>query len=111
MTSKFMPSTIIDLQIDDNPERIAFDLIDSAVLGRADVSPVEIDLTPFHAAEKGLSRRHAILEREQKTITVRDLDSVSGIFVNGQRVRPGERCILHDGDEIRLGMLRVRVYF
>lgn len=105
------PLTMIYLQIDDHPERIAINLTAPAILGRADVDSIAIDLNPYGAADKGVSRRHALLDRDQDTVTLMDLDSVSGTFLNGQWLQHLERRILRNGDEIRMGMLRVRVYF
>jgi FHA domain len=53
----------------------------------------------------GVSRVHAALERFGDTWCVRDLGSRNGTFVNGGRVI-GEQ-VLHSGDEIVLGRLRL----
>jgi hypothetical protein len=56
----------------------------------------------------GVSRVHAVLERFGDSWCVRDLGSRNGTFVNGDRII-GER-VLHAGDEISLGRLRVRFH-
>ena len=53
----------------------------------------------------GVSRVHAVFERFGDTWCVRDLGSRNGTFVNGARII-GER-VLHSGDEILLGRLRL----
>ncbi len=105
------PSAMIYLQIDDHPERIAINLTGPAILGRSDVALVDIDLSPFNGADKGVSRRHALLDRDQDTVTLMDLDSVGGTFLNGQWLQHLERRVLRNGDEIRMGALTARVYF
>ena len=54
---------------------------------------------------EGVSRVHAVLERFGDTWCVRDLGSRNGTYVNGGRI-VGER-VLHPGDEILLGRLRL----
>jgi pSer/pThr/pTyr-binding forkhead associated (FHA) protein len=53
----------------------------------------------------GVSRVHAVFERFGDVWCVRDLGSRNGTFVNGGRII-GER-VLHSGDEIVLGRLRL----
>src|SRR5687768_16841980 len=48
----------------------------------------------------GVSRRHAVLNREGYDFSVSDLDSYNGIFINGKRVK---HAILRHDDEIRVG--------
>lgn len=53
-----------------------------------------------------VSRRHALLHREDEGVRVLDDRSLNGVFVNGERV---EWHALEDGDEILVG--RFRIYF
>ncbi len=50
------------------------------------------------------SGRHAEIQYEQAsgTITIRDLDSTNGTFVNGKRIH--NPCVLHHEDHIRIGL-------
>jgi pSer/pThr/pTyr-binding forkhead associated (FHA) protein len=50
-------------------------------------------------ADAGVSRRHALFSRAAGSYEVRDLDSVNGIYVNGQRTK---RHALAVGDVIRI---------
>jgi hypothetical protein len=52
------------------------------------------------------SRRHAVVEAGPDGLSVRDSGSANGIYVNAKRV---ERSPLHEGDEIRLGEVLVKV--
>ena len=86
----------------------------SILLGRvrdsSDLKP-DIDLTAFSGYEKGVSRIHAILRREQGTVTLEDMGSANGTHVNGQMLIPGQRCVLRHGDEVLLGQLATYIYF
>ena len=84
------------------------------IVGRADnVTDYipDIDLTPHGAYRLGLSRRHAIILRENNTILVKDLNSRNGTFVNGVIVAAGGTQIIRDGDEIRFGNLVMHATF
>lgn len=53
-----------------------------------------------------ISRRHASLERAGEQVTVRDLGSSNGTFVNGSRVEAG---VLAPGDTVTFGKVTFRV--
>jgi DNA-directed RNA polymerase subunit RPC12/RpoP len=53
-----------------------------------------------------VSRRHALLHREQGSVRLLDDRSLNGVFLNGERVDWHE---LEDGDEVVIG--RFRLYF
>ncbi len=85
---------------------------DEALIGREDpVSGIfpEIDLTPHGGEEGGVSRRHARLTQDSGAYYVEDLDSTNFTFVNKQKLVPGTRQALTDGDELRCG--RVALIF
>ncbi|MBP1621159.1 MAG: k9ap1, partial [Acidobacteria bacterium] len=54
----------------------------------------------------GVSRRHASITLKDDVLTIRDLGSKNGVFVNGLKV---DSASLQPGDVIDLGALRVRV--
>lgn len=112
-TARLKFSAVIYLQIEDDPERIGIKLLSPATIGRADEDEdsIDIDLIPYDAARKGVSRRHAVLERARDTVMLIDQDSTNGTFLNGQKVQPFQRRVVRDGDEIRLANLSLRVYF
>ncbi len=55
-------------------------------------------------AERGVSRRHAVIRRRAGRYELADLNSANGTFINGERVRAA--VILKDGDELRFGAAR-----
>ncbi len=56
--------------------------------------------------DKIVSKEHSIIEQRQNRFFLRDLGSLNGSYVNGERVR-GEQMLRH-GDEITLGSTRAR---
>lgn len=70
-----------------------------------------IDLTRFDAMGMGVSRVHMYLHFKDGTFYVEDLDSTNGTFRNGFPLDPHEMVEVYNGDEIRLGQLRMYVYF
>ncbi|HLF67774.1 MAG TPA: FHA domain-containing protein [Gaiellaceae bacterium] len=51
-----------------------------------------------------VSRRHAELDREGDTFTIRDLGSLNGTYVNRKRI---DSIVLEDGDEVQVGKYRL----
>ena len=54
-------------------------------------------------SDMSVSRYHALLSLEDGIWTITDLDSTSGTFVNGQRVKQKK---LRNNDEIKIGKKR-----
>lgn len=69
-------------------------------IGRPKASTVvDLDLSP----DMCVSRPHARLTKDEHGLWLEDLGSLSGTFLNGERLRPGERARLFERDEIRIG--------
>jgi FHA domain/zinc-ribbon domain len=51
-----------------------------------------------------VSRKHAVLQRRDKTFVIEDLGSLNGTFVNRHRIETGE---LTDNDELQIGKYRL----
>jgi pSer/pThr/pTyr-binding forkhead associated (FHA) protein len=85
------------------------------VFGRSDGASgpgaPDIDLTPYGAIDMGVSRHHAAIELNDDALTLMDIGSRNGTFLNGQRIAPNQSRILRDGDEVRFGRLVANVYF
>lgn len=113
-TAHFGKNTSIVVRIRDHNDAITLEPADEVVIGRADAKSDQVpglDLSPFGAAEQGVSRRHALIKRGEDTLTLIDLDSTNGTFLNGQRLLPKQPRVLRDGDEIRAGRLVFHVFF
>lgn len=62
----------------------------------------EVDLE-MDDPEARISRKHALI-RVGEQITIEDIGSLNGTFVNrGRRLEPGAPVELHDGDEVIIG--------
>jgi DNA-binding response OmpR family regulator/pSer/pThr/pTyr-binding forkhead associated (FHA) protein len=70
-----------------------------------------IDLESYSAFDKGVSRMHLTVTRTGKGFLIEDLGSANGSFVNGFSLTPHTPHELKNGDELRLGDLRMHVYF
>jgi pSer/pThr/pTyr-binding forkhead associated (FHA) protein len=84
------------------------------VIGRSSPETAQkphIDLAAFDAEHFGVSRAHASLKINNRTLVITDLQSSNSTYVNGQRVYPHEIRVLRHGDEIRLGRLPLKVLF
>lgn len=62
----------------------------------------------FVLPDDDVSREHAVFERDADGIVVRDLGSKNGVEVQGQRISGQKR--LRDGDFVRVGETRLRVF-
>jgi hypothetical protein len=84
------------------------------VLGRSDVQAryhPDVDLTPYGALDRGVSRGHARLHLEDGHLYITDLGSTNGTFISGKRLEPNKPAELRKGDELILGRLTVQVLF
>jgi len=83
------------------------------LVGREDpVSGVfpDVDLTDHGGDEGGVSRRHARIFVQGIQVFIEDLNSTNYTYVNQQKLAPGQPQPLNDGDEVRLGRLKLNFY-
>ena len=115
-TARFNQHSTLEIKLRDINERFIFHHreIGEITIGRRDPntnrSP-EVDLEPYDALNKGVSRRHASILLQTGALRLIDHGSPNGTYLNGQKLISGEARILRDGDDIRLGHLVVRVTF
>ncbi len=69
----------------------------------------DVDLSPYQAYARGVSRLHAVLKREASRAFLMDLGSSNGTFVNGKRLSPNVDHALANGDVIALGKLKIQI--
>lgn len=81
------------------------------VLGHAPGDRGGIDLSGQEDASspRRMAARHAAIGRTEGGMTLRDLESPGGTFVNRRRILPGQAQTLLDGDLIQLGGVQLRV--
>jgi hypothetical protein len=79
-------------------------------IGRADEKPVDIDLEDQEPPDKvWSSRQHAVIVFENNAITIEDLNSSNGTFVNRNRLYPGQPRGLSPNDVIQIGTVQLKL--
>jgi len=86
------------------------------ILGRSTRnSPIkpDIDLGDSDGNRLGISRLHLSIryDTQYNTLTVFDLGSANGSYLNGQRLHPHEVRVLRHSDELRLGHMMLMVEY
>ena len=71
------------------------------VIGRSS----ELDMV---LVEDMVSRKHAKITTDDKAVTIQDLGSTNGTFVNGEKIRKVE---LKDGDRILIGTSIIKLVY
>jgi hypothetical protein len=83
---------------------------DAAIVGRPDDQPVDIDLERQETPDRvWVSRRHARIELHKRILTIEDLHSANGTWVNRVRLVAGQRYSLKKGDRIHIGTVLLEV--
>ncbi len=96
------------------PEEVTLDEDEMVTVGRIDLTTgfrPGVDLTPYDAQKRGVSREHIRLHLKEQHVYVTDLGSSNGTVLAGKRLTPQEPVMLHNGDELLLGGLAVKVLF
>ena len=79
-------------------------------LGRTDDKPVDVDLEDQEAADRiWTSRQHAVITFENGQLSVEDLNSLNGTFVNRARVHPGQTRELREHDVVQVGTVHMKI--
>lgn len=84
------------------------------LIGRVDESRAifpDIDVTGLDGQGAGVSRRHAMLQARDNRVTIQDLGSANGTYINGRVLEPNMAYRVHDRDRLRLGQLELQVHF
>jgi hypothetical protein len=70
-----------------------------------------IDLTRFGAHQRGVSRQHAMLVQTPYGLTITDLDSSNGTFIDEWRLPSGKPIPLQNETMLHLGGLAAQVFY
>ena len=87
---------------------------DETTIGRAD--PVtgilpDVDLTPVDTS-RSVSRRHAkIIRTGEEFHVLEEVGTVNGTYVNEQRIPTGVPVTLHNGDQVKIGLIAMKAVF
>ena len=106
--------TTVLLALMDSDILLSVDLADRVIIGRQDFETNEkadIDLMPYGGRDRGVSRRHAALYRTNHTVSLVDLNSTNGTYLNGVKLAADQPRLLREGDEVRFGSMRFHISF
>jgi hypothetical protein len=79
-------------------------------IGRADEKPVDIDLEDQEPPDRvWCSRQHACISFENDQMSIEDLNSSNGTYVNRTRIYPGQKRPLTVNDIIQIGNVQLKV--
>lgn len=106
--------TTVVFALIDSDISLPIHVADRVTIGRLDFNTsdkADIDLMPYGARDQGVSRRHAALYRTRHTVSLVDLKSSNGTYLNEVKLLPYQPRLLREDDEVRLGNMRFHVYF
>jgi hypothetical protein len=103
----------LSLLIDGTPQTVILEGRPEYLLGREGSEQLvpDVNLNPYGAREKGVSRVHAALRQERAQLLLIDLGSTNGTRLNGKPLAAHQPARVESGDEIRLGRLTLRITF
>jgi FHA domain len=104
----------IALYIDDADDPLVLELTHQAILGRHTPTSgpqPRVDLSPYGAVERGVSRMHAIIRRTTMGLSLQDLASSNGTWLNGVKLQAYIPNALKSGDRFKLSQLEIEVHF
>ncbi len=103
----------IGLLIDGAAKAVILEGRPEYILGREGHEQVvpDLNLNPYGAREKGVSRVHAALRRDRSQVLLIDLGSTNGTRLNGKPLAAHQPIRVENGDEIRLGRLMLTISF
>jgi pSer/pThr/pTyr-binding forkhead associated (FHA) protein len=79
-------------------------------IGRADDKAVDIDLDDQEQPDRvWSSRQHAVLNFENGVLTLEDLNSGNGTFLNRAKLQSGQKPSLKPDDTIQIGTVQFKV--
>ena len=102
----------VGLALEGSDQHIDLNVTYKVTFGRQGLETYDaphIDLTPHSAREKGVSRMHAEIAVRKNCLSLSDLGSTNGTFLNGYQVQPFTDVPLKNGDLIELGDLKLRL--
>ena len=108
-----LPPNTIAFLVEGYPEPNLIRNVEKILLGRVESigEMYLLDFTMYGGQFQGVSRRHAVITRENNTYIIEDENSTNGTWLNQTRLQPHQAYPLKNGDTLRLGKLLLHVYF
>lgn len=113
-TDRFKPNMELVLYIVGSSDSLHLDIhaAGSVLLGRFDPHTGRMpSLNLGRFSGLGVSRRHAEIMVVEEQLSIADLGSSNGTYLNGRRLPAYQPHFVRDGDTIRLGLLKFKVSF
>jgi hypothetical protein len=114
-SDSLLPHTEVTLLVRGIPEHVVVSDEKTVVLGRMDMRSKglqpDLDLTPYGATMRGVSRIHARLFMKDKHLYIADMHSTNGTYIAGKRLEADVATALNNGAEVLLGSLMIQVIF
>jgi hypothetical protein len=90
---------------------LGFDILGPIILGRSTPhdTGVDVDLAPYNAIDRGVSRRHALIRPSEEHLYLIDLSSTNGTRRNELPLGAGVAVSLEDRDTVTLGTLSFEI--
>ena len=105
---------VIEFRIVGTPDIIRAPISETLLFGRWDdnhqVYP-EVDLSKYQGQKMGVSRKHALMIARDNRVTIEDLGSSNGTYINGQQLQIRRPYRVREGDILQFGNLKVQVHF
>jgi len=80
------------------------------LIGRRDDRPVDVDVSDLEPPDRiWSSRHHAVITLWNGLMTIEDLNSLNGTFVNRRRVLPSQKQTLAIDDVVQIGTIQFRL--
>ncbi|HEY1375432.1 MAG TPA: FHA domain-containing protein [Gemmataceae bacterium] len=80
------------------------------LVGRGDDRPVDVDLRDQEPRDRvWASRNHAVITLADGVLTIEDLNSTNGTYVNRHRIYPGSKRTLKVDDVLQIGTIQLKV--
>lgn len=111
--TRLLPDWGVVLQVLPSGTCLTLPTTPRVLLGRGPAIPEEhlVDLDPYKAYQRGVSRRHCLLVRENAHLYIVDLGSSNGTLLNGEPLVARRRYTLADGDKLILGSMHFGISF
>jgi CheY-like chemotaxis protein len=109
-----IPPWVIEFRVVGTPYLLRAPMERSFIIGRGDPSinhVPEIDLTDYDGQGRGVSRKHVSITAKDNRVTLTDLGSANGTFINGERIAANAEHRLRHGDLLGLGQFNLQVNF
>ena len=105
---------VIEFRVVGTPNIIKVRVAEEMLIGRPDpkagIDP-EIDVVPHGGHTMGVSRRHALIRTINNRVTIEDLNSANGTYINEHILESGKEYRIRDRDIIRIGHMRLQVHY